>query len=289
MLSTLPDEGVPAPLVPWSAEEIFSLAAENHVNDRKPHQGVTGKNPGSHQGLAACNSTTALGVSWRLWSGTVPGARVTYEYDGFGNSVSTSGNTPNEFLYRSEMYDSDLGLYYLRARYYNPLNGRFMSRDPNKGVTFDPKSLHKYLYAGADPLNRIDPTGRADSAEYGEGQIDTFEELESAAGKNGRNGLENHHLIPQSLNCLFDMTAGEMLAIAILPGPSAHGFYDQEWNDWWGELFGYHTPRSCATELVTLEEVFAQAEEIYANEPDIIAALRNWLQEIAAQQAAGDL
>jgi RHS repeat-associated protein len=63
--------------------------------------------------------------------------------------------------------DSDLGLYYLRARYYNPLTGRFMSRDPNEPGLFgsnyypvDPKSLHKYLYAGGDPIDAFDPSGR---------------------------------------------------------------------------------------------------------------------------------
>ena len=65
--------------------------------------------------------------------------------------------------YRGEQYDSDLGLYYLRARYYNPATGRFMSRDPEDGNTIDPSSLHKYLYGGGDPINRIDPSGRADT------------------------------------------------------------------------------------------------------------------------------
>ena len=37
------------------------------------------------------------------------------------------------YLYRGEQFDPDLGLYYLRARYYNPLTGRFMSRDPEDG------------------------------------------------------------------------------------------------------------------------------------------------------------
>jgi RHS repeat-associated protein len=138
MLSTLPDEGVPAPLVPWSAEEVFSLAAGSQVNDRKPHQGVTGKKAGLYQGLAACNSTTALGVSWRQWSGTVPGARVTYEYDAYGNLLNSTGTTPNVNMYRGEAYDSDLGLYYLRARWMNPLTGRFLSRDPGKSRTVAP-------------------------------------------------------------------------------------------------------------------------------------------------------
>ena len=158
MLCTLRDESVPAPLMPWSSAEVFSLAAEGQVNDRKPHQGVTGKNPGLHQQLAACNSTTALGVSSSQWSGTVPGATVSYDYDAFGNKINSTGTTPNNYLYRGEQWDSDLGLYYLRARYYNPPTGRFMSRDPEEGNPFDPKTLHKYLYAGGDPVNlKIQP------------------------------------------------------------------------------------------------------------------------------------
>jgi RHS repeat-associated protein len=84
----------------------------------------------------------------------------TYEYDAYGNSFTVSGSTPNEFMYRGEQYDPDLGLYYLRARYYNPATGRFMSRDPDDGKIKDPQSLHKYLYAQGDPINGIDPHGR---------------------------------------------------------------------------------------------------------------------------------
>ena len=42
-----------------------------------------------------------------------------------------------------------------------------MSRDPEDGNRFDPKTLHKYLYASGDPVNRIDPTGRASILETG--------------------------------------------------------------------------------------------------------------------------
>jgi RHS repeat-associated protein len=76
-----------------------------------------------------------------------------------------AGNRVRSF-YRGEQYDSDLGLYYLRARYYNPSTGRFLSRDPEDGNEFDPKTLHKYLYAGGDPVNGIDPRGRADLVDY---------------------------------------------------------------------------------------------------------------------------
>jgi len=88
-----------------------------------------------------------------------------YEYDAFGNSFTVSGTTPNNYLYRGEQFDSDLGLYYLRARYYNPASGRFYSRDPKDGRRTNPQSLHKYLYANGDPVNGIDPMGREDEAE----------------------------------------------------------------------------------------------------------------------------
>ena len=87
----------------------------------------------------------------------------TYEYDSYGNHWTASGTTPNNMLYQGEEWDPDLGFYYLRARYMNPLTGRFMSRDPEDGTPTDPSTLHKYVYAGGDPINLSDPTGRAQS------------------------------------------------------------------------------------------------------------------------------
>jgi RHS repeat-associated protein len=89
----------------------------------------------------------------------------TYEYDAFGNQITHPGTTPNNYLYRGEQYDPDLGLYYLRARYYNPQTGRFMSRDPEDGNPRIPAMLHKYLYANGDPVNGFDPSGRVDLVE----------------------------------------------------------------------------------------------------------------------------
>jgi RHS repeat-associated protein len=89
-------------------------------------------------------------------SGTVTD---TYEYDAFGNQVYRSSSTPNNYMYRGEQYDPDLGLYYLRARYFNPLTGRLMSRDPLDGMPLDPATLHTYEYANGDPVDVADPTG----------------------------------------------------------------------------------------------------------------------------------
>jgi RHS repeat-associated protein len=120
----------------------------------------------------------------------------TYEYDAFGNKVNSTGTAPNNYLYRGEQYDQDLGLYYLRARYYNPNTGRFMSRDPQEytplkrtgtldltgpfemtgNPPLDSKKLHKYLYAGGDPVNFIDPLGKSDLEE--ESELDSLEEYQ---------------------------------------------------------------------------------------------------------------
>jgi RHS repeat-associated protein len=88
-----------------------------------------------------------------------------YEYDAFGNLLNSTGTTPNAYMYRGEFFDSDLGLYYLRARWMNPLSGRFMSRDPFGGYLSVPFSQHAYNYGAADPINWRDPSGR-DLFEY---------------------------------------------------------------------------------------------------------------------------
>jgi len=101
------------------------------------------------------------GGSVRQLTNSVGQVTDSYEYDAFGNSFTKQGTTPNNYLYRGEQYDPDLGLYYLRARYYNPATGRFLSRDPIDHGLKNSNDLHKYLYANGDPINASDPSGRA--------------------------------------------------------------------------------------------------------------------------------
>jgi RHS repeat-associated protein len=82
-----------------------------------------------------------------------------YTYDAFGNQLAASGTTPNLYRYVGEPFDQALQLIYLRTRYMNPASGRFWTMDSAQGDPFDPPSLHKYLYADGDPLNRFDPLG----------------------------------------------------------------------------------------------------------------------------------
>ena len=94
---------------------------------------------------------------------TDPSGNVTdtYDYDAFGNLIHSTGTTFNEFLFAGEQFDSDLGLYYNRARYLNVSTGRFWTMDSYEGNSEDPLSMHKYLYAEVDPVDSIDPTGRS--------------------------------------------------------------------------------------------------------------------------------
>jgi RHS repeat-associated protein len=82
-----------------------------------------------------------------------------YAFDAFGVQLVSSGGTPNSILYAGEQLDRDLGYYYLRSRYYSQTTGRLASMDQESGHTMEPLSLHKYLYAGTDPVNHRDPSG----------------------------------------------------------------------------------------------------------------------------------
>jgi RHS repeat-associated protein len=97
------------------------LAAMQQLRE-KPHQGFETRKTTGKPGSSSCNFTVTLGLQATVVEN---GVRETYS-----------------------------------ARYYNPATGRFLSRDPEDGNRFDPASLHKYLYAGGDPVNASDPTGR---------------------------------------------------------------------------------------------------------------------------------
>ena len=85
-----------------------------------------------------------------------------YDYDTYGNLTASSGWTSNPYRFTGEQFEPSTGLYGLRARNYDPLAGRFLGRDPFSGTLGDPVSRHPYLYAHADPVNRIDPSGLLD-------------------------------------------------------------------------------------------------------------------------------
>ena len=95
-------------------------------------------------------------------NGTITDA---YNYEAFGILIDGFETSANDYLYAGEQLDRHLGLYNDRARYMNPNTGRFWSMDSFEGTDEDPYSLHKYLYAHADPVNNIDPSGQLTTTE----------------------------------------------------------------------------------------------------------------------------
>ncbi len=91
----------------------------------------------------------------------------TCTYDAFGNEIDACGVGYNDYRYTGEQRDANTGFYYLRARYMDPGIARFVTRDPFGGFDHEPLSLHKYLYANADPVDRIDPSGHFSLVEVG--------------------------------------------------------------------------------------------------------------------------
>jgi len=86
-----------------------------------------------------------------------------YAYDAWGNvTVYDSSNSEletsqlgNRYLFQGREYDSSTGLYYFRARWYNPETGRWLSKDPI-GIS---GGLNLYVFCGNSPVNFTDPLG----------------------------------------------------------------------------------------------------------------------------------
>ena len=120
---------------------------------------------GTTRALSAYNVDTAGNP---VTSGPNAHASITdrYAYTAFGEpdpagtSGNTTGSTDNNYRYTGEQLDPNLGFYYLRARYMDPRSGRFLGMDAWMGSDGQPLSLHKYLYAYANPVMGRDPSGR---------------------------------------------------------------------------------------------------------------------------------
>ena len=97
-------------------------------------------------GLGSVTSLTAS-------NGTVA---QSYAYDSFGNTTNSTGSLTNFFRYTAREFDTETGLYFYRARYYDPTAGRFASEDP---LLFGGGDPNFYVYVDGDPVDYTDITG----------------------------------------------------------------------------------------------------------------------------------
>jgi RHS repeat-associated protein len=83
----------------------------------------------------------------------------TYQTDEFGVPGQTTGNDVQPFQYAGQQRDGETGYYFLGARYYDPVIGRFTSRDPAAGHAVAPSDWNRYAYVGNNPVAYNDPSG----------------------------------------------------------------------------------------------------------------------------------
>jgi len=108
----------------------------------------------------------------------------TYTFDSYGNTTNSSGSLTNFFQYNAREFDTETGLYFYRARYYDPTAGRFLREDPLRfraGINF-------YAYVGNGPTNVRDPFGLDPSTwknvwGLGEFAKDAYDKAKKAADK----------------------------------------------------------------------------------------------------------
>jgi len=112
----------------------------------------------------------------------------TYNYDSFGN-ITQSGGINQPYTYTAREYDNETGLYYYRARYYDPKAGRFITRDP---ISFAGGDVNLYAYVKNNPLNWIDPWG-FNSIAYQNGKLTYYDDsgnpLNTYPGTSGEPGV----------------------------------------------------------------------------------------------------
>ncbi|HUU85278.1 MAG TPA: FG-GAP-like repeat-containing protein [Phycisphaerae bacterium] len=147
----------------YDAEDIlFEYDASNNVGARYTH------GPGMDEPLIVHRDTTGDGILDSVFYyhadhlGTIrvmtdPGgaAAQMYTYDSFGQVVAQNGAIPNHYLFTSRERDTEGGLYYYRARYYEPQGGRFLQTDPLRTL----RGHSRYVYVANNPINFRDPMG----------------------------------------------------------------------------------------------------------------------------------
>ncbi|WP_084159527.1 RHS repeat-associated core domain-containing protein [Paenibacillus ehimensis] len=84
-----------------------------------------------------------------------------YTYGPYGETLKHEGNTDNPFQYngRDGVMTDPNGLYYMRARYYQPEIKRFVNRDVLTGTISEASTLNRYAYVNGNPVSYVDPFG----------------------------------------------------------------------------------------------------------------------------------
>ena len=136
-----------------------------------------------------------MGNVAELWheNGAADTLVESYDYDDYGQVIdpvsgvvlASPSGVGNPYFFTGRRFDSEMGLYYYRARYLDPVAGRFVNRDPI-GMWGDAANVgNAYTYAASNPWTRTDPTGLSS----GKSRMDlSFVHGSSGGSDSGRGG-----------------------------------------------------------------------------------------------------
>jgi RHS repeat-associated protein len=144
---------------------------------------------------------------------------LTQSYAPFGEILSSSGESETSYAFTSEQFDMYTGLVYLRARFYAPWSGRFLTKDVWPGDYTRPLSLNGWIYVAGNPINQTDPTGLKPCKESGGGRyciLDKGGFIDTAHYRGGKRMAEN---------ILFDLKIDERQGEENSPLPVNQTFF----------------------------------------------------------------
>ena len=213
-----------------------------------------------------------------------------YQYDAFGMSLGTTEKLNNRIRYTGQQYDDVTGQYYLRARYYNPVAGRFMQEDVYQG-----DGLNLYAYCGNNPVVYDDPSGYERKACPPQGKISESVD-ETSYGKSSSNCTELVPYYPANNgaesdsgsvpNSLLQGDPNTRVYLGIIDGePDYVGIaYDVERRQsQHGDRFDYL--REITTEPLTrrqaraIEQAMIKNHPEYSNKINSISTKRDWYND----------
>ena len=102
----------------------------------------------------ASYSANSIGTVTTLTNGA-QAVSTSYEYEAFGSLRASSGGVANPYRFTGRELDANAGLLYYRARWYDPMIGRFLVADPWRFVD----GPNFYAYVRANPVAQVDPRG----------------------------------------------------------------------------------------------------------------------------------
>ena len=139
-------------------------------------------------------------------------------FDAYGNK--TSGGAPTSpFSYRGYYTDSETGLFYLNARYYDPSTQRFTQEDTYWG---DNSQMNLYGYCGANPVMFTDPSGHYATVRNGSRGVDV-KTLQALLNSNGANLAVDGKFGPITKAAVKSYQAAKGLAVDGIVGPQTWG------------------------------------------------------------------